>query len=443
MITILGAGESGVGAAILARKLGMEVFVSDRGVISEAHQQTLEENGIGYEMGKHDEAMILQSELVVKSPGIPEKAALVQALRKAGATIISEIEFAARYTDKPILAITGSNGKTTTTTLAHHLLCTAGINAALGGNVGYSFAKLVADDRADCYVLEISSFQLDDIKTFRPNVAILLNITPDHLDRYEYNIANYARAKFRIAENQTKEDYFIYNKNDANILSMMENARLQAQLVPVAENVGDCIELENGQCFDMRQCSLKGRHNRFNAECAIRAALAMGASAAGIQQGLDTFVNVPHRLEMVATVGGVGFINDSKATNVDAVFYALEAMRQPVVWIVGGTDKGNDYSPLAALVQEKVKAIVCLGVDNEKIINYFNNYNVPIKETRGAGDAVDTAFALAKGGDVVLLSPACASFDLFQNYMDRGDQFKRAVSALESEQGKLLTKHDL
>ncbi len=435
-IVILGAGESGVGAALLAKAKGLTVWVSDAGQIKPQYEKTLIEANIPYEQGKHSEALILKSETIVKSPGIPDKAPLIQSLVNQGTPVISEIEFAARYTDKKIIAITGSNGKTTTTLLTHHLLQTAGINVGLGGNVGHSFAALVAqNEQPDWYVLELSSFQLDGIDSFKADVAILLNITPDHLDRYDYKFENYAASKFRITENQTESDVFIFNQDDETIQHFLSETGTDVQLTGIAPlDDKDTIRM-NSLDFNMENCSLKGPHNQFNASCAINAALEAGVSPEDIQKGLDSFENAPHRLEKIAEIEGVEYINDSKATNVDAVYFALKAQEKPVVWIVGGTDKGNDYSTIIPLVEDHVKAIVCLGEDNTKILETFSPIIKVLEEADNAIHAVQIASIYAENGDVVLLSPACASFDRFKNYMDRGDQFRDAVL----EMAKLVT----
>ena len=437
-IAILGAGESGVGAALLARNKGHEVFVSDGGAIQEQYKQTLRDKGIPYEEGKHTWTELIESDEIIKSPGIPDQSPLIQQLLSQGKQMISEIEFAGRYTDAKVIGITGSNGKTTTTRLTFHLFKTAGLNAALGGNVGYSFARNITEQSYDYHVLELSSFQLDGIVDFRPDVAILLNITPDHLDRYEYKMDNYIRSKFRIAMNQRPEDLLILNGGDANVQAYLQSHALRPRLIQVPGRY-DSTEVLNVPgpwwdglpgAFDMRSCALKGQHNFFNAACAIHAAKAVGIEDAVIQEGLNSFVNDPHRLELFATADGVQYINDSKATNVDSVYYALQAMEKPVVWIAGGTDKGNDYTPLLPLVAEKVKALVCLGVDNSKLLKVFSPMLSDIAEARSAAQAAELAAGFAAPGDVVLLSPACASFDLFKNYMDRGDQFKAAVLKL-------------
>jgi UDP-N-acetylmuramoylalanine--D-glutamate ligase len=433
-IAILGAGESGVGAALLARHLGFDVFVSDAGKIAEHYLLELRDKGIPYEESKHTWTSIFDADEVVKSPGIPDHAPLLQELQRLGKTVISEIEFASRHTAAVLIGITGSNGKTTTSLLTYHLLKTAGFPVALGGNVGYSFARNIIENKSDYHVLELSSFQLDGIASFRPHVAILLNITPDHLDRYEYKMENYVRSKFRIAMNQTKEDVLILNGDDPEIQNYLKNNHLAARLIKAPAHFENTPSLMvEGDLFDMTKCVLKGPHNRFNATCAIHAAKAVGVKNEMIQRGLDTFVNAPHRLEKVTTVNGVEYINDSKATNVDAVFYALQAMEKPVVWIAGGTDKGNDYSPIKSLAGQKVKALICLGVDNEKLLRVFSPILKNIEETGSAKEAVERAAIYAEPGDVVLLSPACASFDLFKNYEDRGEQFKAAVFAMKND----------
>ncbi len=428
---ILGAGESGVGAALLAKKLGHHVFVSDKGLIAEKYKEELNENAIPYEEGEHTLTRILESDEIIKSPGIPDKVPVIQAVVAKGIPVISEIEFASRHTDSTVIAITGSNGKTTTTKLTFHILETAGFDVAIGGNVGYSFARLVAEAKKACYVLEISSFQLDNIQMFRPDISMILNITPDHLDRYDYQMANYISAKFRICENQRKEDVFLYNADNENITNRLKTIQLTPKGVAISEQMidGDFVVAGDSR-FDMRTTQLRGRHNYMNALFAIHAAKALGAKDEAIQKGLETFVNVAHRMELIATINGVEFINDSKATNVDSVFYALQAMTKPTIWIVGGQDKGNDYEPLFPFVREKVKAIVCLGADNSKLLQVFGDFGKPIVETHSAAEAVETASDLANPGDVVLLSPACASFDLFKNYEDRGNQFRDMVLKL-------------
>lgn len=432
-ISILGAGESGVGAALLAKHLGFSVFVSDAGSIKENFKHELRTNAIPYEEGKHTWTSIFDADEIIKSPGIPDHLPLIAELHRQGKPVISEIEFASRFTTAVIIGITGSNGKTTTTRLTYHLLKTAGLNVALGGNVGYSFARNIIEKKYDYHVLELSSFQLDGIAHFHPNVAILLNITPDHLDRYEYKMENYVRAKFRIAMNQTEDDVLILNADDPEIQNRLKTNRLAPKMIRVSNHFENTHSIQVGDSvFDMRSCVLKGQHNFFNAACAIHAAKAVDIGDDAIQQALNTFVNVPHRLEYVATIDGVEYINDSKATNVDSVFYALQAMEKPVVWIAGGTDKGNDYAPIEALVRQKVKALVCLGVDNSKLITVFSPVLKNIEEAKSAAEAIGKARRLAESGDVVLLSPACASFDLFKNYEDRGDQFRAEVKKLNN-----------
>jgi UDP-N-acetylmuramoylalanine--D-glutamate ligase len=438
-IVILGSGESGTGAAKLARFLGFDVFVSDKGPIKESFKQELEEAGIPWEENQHTMALVLNADEIIKSPGIPEKSEVMKAVREKGINVIGEIEFAYRYAGKcRIVAITGSNGKTTTTELTWHLMHVAGLNVRKGGNVGNSFARMVLDDlqtgnikvKDRCFVLEVSSFQLDDIQQFRPSIAMLLNITPDHLDRYDYKLENYAAAKFRISMNQRRGDKFIYNGYDPVIKENWKETGAKKIAIRKGFYKNGVIRVGKLQ-FDMTQSALKGPHNMFNAVCAIRAALLMGAETAAIQKGLNTFETPPHRLEKVAVIRGVTWINDSKATNVDSVFYALQAMETPTIWIVGGQDKGNDYDPLLKWVKKKVKAIVCMGVDNTKIIKAFKGLKKPMVETGSAQEAVAEAYKLAEEGETVLLSPACASFDLFKNYEDRGAQFREAVKALK------------
>lgn len=432
-IAILGSGESGIGAALLAKKLGFEIFISDKGSINEKYKQGLIENAIPYEEGNHDFDKILQADEIIKSPGIPDKVPIVKAALEKGIPVISEIEFASRYAgDAVIIGITGSNGKTTTTKLMYHLLHVAGFDVAMGGNVGYSFARLLTETPKKYYVLEISSFQLDNIINFRPNISMILNITPDHLDRYEYQLENYISAKFNIIQNQQAGDIFLYNSDNENIANRLKNITITPKGVSISEDMIQDELLKVGNAtFDMSRTPLKGKHNFMNALFAIHAAKTLGASDEAIQKGLETFVNAPHRMELVATIDGVDYINDSKATNVDSVYYALQAMNRPTVWIVGGQDKGNDYTPLLHFVKDKVKAIVAMGVDNSKIINVFGELGREIREARSAKEAVEIATSLAESGDIILLSPACASFDLFKNYEDRGDQFREAVLKLK------------
>lgn len=441
-IVILGGGESGVGTAILAKKKNFDVFLSDMGLIKDNYKKLLEENGIDYEEGQHTEELILNADEVMKSPGIPKKAALIQKLESKGILIISEIEFASRYTEAKIIAITGSNGKTTTTSLLFHILKQAGLNVGLGGNIGKSFAKSVAEDNYDFYVLEISSFQLDDIKkTFKPYIAILLNITPDHLDQYEYQFDLYAKSKFRITENQDENDYFIYNLDDPKTMDMIDDITIHAHRKPFTMMDASNEAYANNELFRVNdsdgdftmivnELGLIGKHNISNSLAAAVAAKVINISNKSLKQSLSDFKSVEHRLEPVLTIRGIDFINDSKATNVNATYFALESMEKPVVWIVGGKDKGNDYNEILPFVKEKVKAIVCLGADNSKLIDFFNPYVSTIIDTNTMIDCVNKSYELATKGDIVLLSPACASFDLFKSYEDRGDQFKDAVRKL-------------
>lgn len=441
-LVVLGGGESGVGTAILAKKENFEVFLSDMGQIKDKYKQLLEEHGIAYEEGQHTEDLILNADEIMKSPGIPKKVALIQKLEAKGVSIISEIEFASRYTDAKIIAITGSNGKTTTTSLMFHILKQAGLNVGLGGNIGKSFAKSVAEDNFDYYVLEVSSFQLDDIKTdFKPYVAILLNITPDHLDQYNYQFDLYAKAKFRITENQDENDYFIYNLDDPKTMEMIDQMNIRAHRKPFTMMDATNEAYANNELFRVSDSNgdftmlvndlgLIGKHNVSNSLAAAVAAKIIEINNQDLKKSLSDFKSVEHRLEPVLTIGGIDFINDSKATNVNATYYALESMTKPIVWIVGGTDKGNDYSEVLPFVKKKVKAIVCLGVDNTKIIDFFSPYIDTIVETNNMKDCVAQSYQLATKGETVLLSPACASFDLFKGYEDRGNQFKENVRKL-------------
>lgn len=434
-IAVLGAGESGVGAALLAKKQGFDVFVSDHGTIKEGYKKELKKHGIPNEEGRHTEARLLDASEIIKSPGIPDQAPLVRKLREAGRPVISEIEFASRFTEAMLIGITGSNGKTTTTRLTHHLLLTGGRAAGMAGNVGNSFARLLAEEEPKpIYVLELSSFQLDGILDFRPHLAMILNITPDHLDRYENRMQNYIRSKFRIIRNQKMEDLFLYNGENDNILRHMAGKTFLPECIALTSRQIEEKTLHvDHAVFELGNPVLRGRHNAMNALFAVTACRYLGVADEDIQRGVDTFVNVSHRMELVAEKNGVAFYNDSKATNVDAAYYALGAMEAPVVWIAGGQDKGNDYGPLEPMVREKVKAIVCLGADNEKIVRTFGELVDVIVETNSAQEAVREAARLAAPGDAVLLSPACASFDLFRNYEDRGDQFKTAVEQLKED----------
>ena len=441
-IVILGAGESGVGAALLARQNGYDVFVSDSGEINALHKNELELNEIEFEEA-HSEEKILNAELVIKSPGIPEKNELVQKIRAKGIEIISEIEFGYRYKgDSKIIAITGSNGKSTTTALVYHILETAGLSCALVGNIGYSFARQIAEDPKDVYAAEISSFQLDDIKTFRPDIAILLNITEDHLDRYEYKFENYIKSKFRIAEYQTEQDVFIYCLDDEITMKNINKFLIRPKPLPFTMSkplpqgayISDAkMHLKWKQeevTMSIEDFAVKGKHNQYNTMAAGLAAVVMDIRKEKIRDAVQTFASLEHRMEHVATIKGIDFINDSKATNVNSTWYALESITQPTILILGGIDKGNDYSLIKDLVKEKVKAIVCMGTDNRKIHEAFGNEVELIVNTNNAKDAVQSAFHFANKGDVILLSPACASFDLFKNYEDRGRQFKNAVKEL-------------
>ncbi len=442
---ILGAGESGIGAALLGRQQGFDVFVSDGGTIKETYKKELDEAAIAYEEGTHSFERILSADCIVKSPGIGEKNELMKKVRAAGIEVCSEIEFGFRYKgDSKIIAITGSNGKSTTTKLTYHILKTAGYDVAMVGNIGFSFAWQIVKKPCAWYVIEVSSFQLDDIHSFRPDVAVLLNITPDHLDRYEYKFENYVNAKFRIAENQTKEDYFIINQDDTTITNHIANHSIHSNTIFFTMNEsnmtndGGYIEGENihiqfgGEDMNMsiHDLSIKGKHNQFNSMAAGISARIAGIRKEKIRESFSSFEGLEHRLEYVATVRGVEFINDSKATNVNSVWFALESMKTPVVLILGGQDKGNDYNEIMELVQDKVKAIVCMGLDNAPIHAAFDGVIDDIIDTQSATEAVKAAYTLANAGDTVLLSPACASFDLFKNYEDRGRQFKEAVRAL-------------
>jgi len=441
-LVVLGAGESGVGTAILGRQKGYEVFVSDFGKIKEAYKQVLIHHEFEWEEGGHTESKVLAADVVMKSPGIPEKAPIVLKLLEKGVPVISELEFAFPYTEGVIVGITGSNGKTTTATLTHRLLEDGALNVALGGNIGKSFAQEVAEGNYEYFVLEISSFQLDGIIDFRPHIAVLTNITPDHLDRYNYEFEKYVASKFRITENQTEDDYFIYDAEDPVILKWLNENPIRAQKMPFSINekqeMGAYVEdgniivktKHNEFIMPIANLELTGNHNVKNAMAASTVATLLKIRKETIRQSLENFQGVEHRLEKVLKINNVSYINDSKATNVNATFYALESMETPTVWILGGVDKGNDYNELLPLVNEKVKAIICLGLDNDKIIRSFGNVVDILVETESMHDAVQVAYRLAEKGDTVLLSPACASFDLFENYEDRGRQFKNAVRNL-------------
>ena len=440
-LVVLGGGESGVGTAILGKQKGYEVFVSDKGEIKEKYKKVLFQNEIDWEEKQHTESKILNADVVMKSPGIPDKVTLVQELLKKGIPVISEIEFAAQFTKATIVGITGSNGKTTTTLLTHHLLKDE-INVGIAGNIGDSFAEQVAEGDYENYVLELSSFQLDGIMNFKPHIAVITNISEDHLDRYEYRYENYIASKFRITKNQTAEDYLIYDADDEEIEKYLNSHKVKATLIPFSLTK----KLKQGVCLDndnikltineeiitmpVKNLALEGKHNVKNAMASAAVANLLKIRKATIRESLSNFQGVEHRLEKVLKIQNVQYINDSKATNINAVFYALDSMQSPTVWIVGGVDKGNDYTELLSLVNEKVKAIVCLGKDNEKIKNVFRNTVETLVETESITEAVKMAYKLAEKGDNVLLSPACASFDLFENYEDRGRQFKAAIRNL-------------
>ncbi|MBN2616557.1 MAG: UDP-N-acetylmuramoyl-L-alanine--D-glutamate ligase [Bacteroidales bacterium] len=442
-IVVLGAGESGVGTAVLAKTKGFDVFVSDKGKIDKKYRRVLRKYDIDFEEGNHTENLILTAGEVVKSPGIPDTVPLIQMLHSKRIPVISEIEFASRYTSAKIIGITGSNGKTTTTLLTYHILKKAGLKVGLAGNVGKSFAQQVAFRNFDVYVLELSSFQLDGCFEFKVDIAVLLNITPDHLDRYDYNFKKYVDSKFRVLQNQTSADQFIFWSGDPVIQQEMKKREIKARLVPLGKiperGQAGAYETEGKIVFDnginkifmtLEQLALQGKHNKTNSMAAGVAAHLMEIRKETIKQSLSDFQNIAHRLEFVATIHGISFINDSKATNVNSTWYALEYVDKPTVWIVGGVDKGNDYDTLKPLVKEKVKAIVCLGLDNASIHKAFDGTVDTIIDTESAKEAVDTAYYLADKGDIVLLSPACASFDLFENFEDRGNQFKQAVNEL-------------
>jgi UDP-N-acetylmuramoylalanine--D-glutamate ligase len=441
-IVILGAGESGAGSAVLAQKQGFEVFVSDKGQIKETYREILEKNSIKWEENNHDESIILSADEVIKSPGIPENTPIIKKIREKSIPIISEIEFAGRYVKGVKICITGSNGKTTVTNLIDHILKKAGKKAAMTGNVGNSFAMAVADGSYDYYVIELSSFQLDGMYEFKADIAILLNITPDHLDRYDYKLQNYIDSKFRIIQNQKKNDFLIYWEGDPIIRAELSRRKTEMTLLPFSDEImeGMAAYIENNELIidyqnkinlmTIHEFALKGRHNIYNSMAAAIAGKILNIRKEVIRESLADFQGVEHRLEPVITVCGINFINDSKATNVNSTWYALECMENNIIWIVGGVDKGNDYSELFIIVKKKVKAIVCLGKDNKKLIEAFKDKIATIVETSSMEEAVRSAYYLAKKGETVLLSPACASFDLFKNYEDRGRQFKQAVRNL-------------
>ena len=441
-VVVLGGGERGVGSAVLAKVKGFEVFLSDMGNISEKYTAMLNEWDIPFEQGGHTENLILNADEVIKSPGIPSTAAMVRKIEEKGINVISEIEFAGRYDSAKKVCITGSNGKTTTTSLIYHLLKQAGLNVGLGGNIGQSYAYQVATEKFDIYVLELSSFQLDNVYDFKADIAIITNITPDHLDRYGYNMENYVKSKFRITRNMSDDDCFIFCSDDEITINHLNKIVIKAQQLPFTQKTevpqGAFVKdnkivvryQEDETDLYLQELALGGKHNIYNSMAAALAAKAMDIADSTIREGLATFQAVEHRLENVLSIKDVLYINDSKATNVDAAWYALECQTRPVVWIVGGTDKGNDYSSLVPLAQEKVKAIICMGLDNTKIHEAFEKVVPQMYDVTSAKDAVQTAHDIATAGDVVLLSPCCASFDLFKNYEDRGRQFKDAVRNL-------------
>ena len=441
-VVVLGGGESGIGSAVLAKVKGFDVFLSDMGKIADKYVDMLNEWEIPFEQGGHTEELILNADEVIKSPGIPSTAAMVRKIEEKGIGIISEIEFAGRYDTAKKVCITGSNGKTTTTSLIYHLLKQAGLNVGLGGNIGKSYAYQVATEKFDIYVLELSSFQLDNVYDFKADIAVITNITPDHLDRYNYDMENYVKAKFRITRNMDKDDCFIFCSDDEITVNHLNKIVVKAQQLPFTQkteveqgafvrNDNIIVRYKEQECdMFIQELALGGKHNVYNSMAAALAAKAMEIDNEAIREGLATFQAVEHRLEKVLSIKDVLYINDSKATNVDAAWYALECQTRPVVWIVGGTDKGNDYSTLIPLAQEKVKAIICMGLDNQKIHDAFGSIVSEMYDVTSAQDAVQKAHSIAESGDVVLLSPCCASFDLFKNYEDRGRQFKEAVRNL-------------
>lgn len=440
-IVILGGGESGVGAALLAQAKGFNVFLSDKGVLKESYRQTLQQHHIEFEEGFHTEEKIFAAQEVIKSPGIPDTVSIIKQLHERNIPVISEIEFAARYTNAKLVAITGSNGKTTTTLLTYHILKSAGVNVGLGGNVGDSFAKQVLENDYEWYVLELSSFQLDNMYQFKADVAILLNITPDHLDRYDYKFENYVNSKFRILQNMSSKDDFIYFIDNPAIADRLSAKSFDVNLLPISLHIpqgqggffdGEFLHLNyKNSNFDIKASDLpiKGPHNAINAMAATLAAMAVGLTKEQIRGGLMSFRNAAHRLEYVGTINGIKFINDSKATNVDSVYYALNSFDTPIILIAGGQDKGNDYTQIESLVRQKVKALICLGKDNSKLLSFFTPFVPIVVETQDVKEVVKLATELGNPNDVALLSPACASFDLFKNYEDRGNQFRTAVLA--------------
>ena len=440
-IVILGAGESGAGAAVLAQKKGFDTFVSDMSTIKDKYKDMLNERNIPWEEGHHSEELILNADEVIKSPGIPNDAPLILKLKEQGTPIISEIEFAGRYTNAKMICITGSNGKTTTTSLIYHIFKKAGLNIGLAGNIGQSLAYQVAECNYDYYVIELSSFQLDNMYKFHANIAVLMNITPDHLDRYEYKMQNYIDAKFRIIQNQTQDDAFIFWNDDPIIQKELHKYGIHGQYYPFAETKeeGTAAFTEKNKlyfaapiAFNMEQeeLALTGKHNLFNSMAAGISANIAGIKKEDIREALKDFKGVEHRLEKVATIRGVQYINDSKATNVNACWYALQSMRTKTILILGGKDKGNDYNEIADLVKEKCSGLIYMGLHNEKLHEFFDSFGIPIVDTNNVEDAVAAAYKMGKNGETVLLSPCCASFDLFKSYEDRGEQFKKCVRAL-------------
>ena len=442
-IVVLGAGESGAGAAVLAKVKGFDVFVSDLSAIKDKHKQMLDSRGIAWEEGHHTESLILNADEVIKSPGIPNDAPMVLRVKEKGIPVISEIEFAGRYTHAKMICITGSNGKTTTTSLIYHIFRSAGLNVGLAGNIGQSLALQVAEKDYDYYIIELSSFQLDNMYNFRANIAVLMNITPDHLDRYDHNMQNYIDAKFRIIQNQTQDDAFIFWNDDPIIRRELKKYGIQAKLCPFSElkEQGVIAYTEDNKLYftepiafnmEEEELALTGTHNLYNSMAAGISANLAGIRKETIREALSDFKGVPHRLEKAGTVDGVEYINDSKATNVNSCWYALQSMTTPTVLILGGKDKGNDYNEIKDLVAQKCRALVYMGLHNEKLHDFFDPMGLPVADVRSMADAIDAARRMAQPGDTVLLSPCCASFDLFKSYEDRGDQFKACVRALRS-----------
>lgn len=441
-LVILGGGESGTGAAILGKQKGYKVFVSDRGKLDDKYKKVLSQNDIDFEEGQHKVSRILEAELVIKSPGIPDHITLIKSIIEKGIPVISEIEFAYRYTDAKLICITGSNGKTTTTSMTYQVLKDAGLNVGLAGNIGQSFAWAVATENYDTYVLEISSFQLDGMFEFTANIAIITNITPDHLDRYDNQFQNYADSKMRILQNMTSSNQLIYNADDPIVVAEIEKMNPEVELYPFSIKkevdkgaclLNDEIKIKNQKetyIMSIRNLALQGKHNTYNSMAAGIAAKLMNIRNKNLKESLAEFQSLPHRMEKVSTIGGIQYINDSKSTNVNSTYFALDSINKPIVWIAGGKDKGNDYSSIEKLVGDKVKAIICLGLNNSSILHSFGKLVPTIMETYSADEAVEMAQRIAEPGDVVLLSPACASFDLFENYEDRGNKFKNAVYEL-------------